>query len=371
MTYNWQQPDWGKFTYSIDKIEDLLFTFTEKAGHIKGLLKAIPKSSHEEAIIEILVSEALKTFEIENEFLSREDVMSSIRHNLGLYEPNHTIKDSRAKGIGQLMIEVRNTYDLSLDELTIKNWHRLLFEHQTMIKTGEWRVHKAPMQVVSGRLDQPTIHFEAPPSHKVPQMMKLFVDWFNDTSLLGKHPIKHAPIRSAMAHLYFESIHPFEDGNGRIGRVIADKALSQTSGYPLVLSLSAAIENNKKDYYNALKEAQKSNEITGWLLYFLQVIIDAQSTTEGLINFTLKKIQFFDRHRSALNKRQLKAVNRMFKEGPKGFKGGMTAKKYMRITQTSKATATRDLKYLEQIGALNVSGGGRSTHYTLNFDPSN
>lgn len=368
MKYNWQQADWGKFKFSQKEFEDILYIFVAESGNLKGLLHAIPKTSQEETLIEILVSEALKTSEIENEYLSREDVTSSIRHNLGLFEPDKEVKDARAKGVGKLMTEVRSTYDSPLTEHTLKEWHQYLLSTQTHINIGKWRRHTAPMQVVSGRLDTPTVHFEAPPSAEVPLQMKAFIKWFNDTAPNGKTPIKHAPIRSAIAHIYFESIHPFEDGNGRIGRAISDKALSQSVGYPLLLSLSATIESNKKAYYRALENGQKSNEITPWIHYFLRVIVAAQENTKSLIHFTLKKTRFFDLYATQLNERQLKSINRMFKEGTKGFEGGMTAKKYMRITQTSKATASRDLKLLASIGAFIIKGSGRSTHYYLNFE---
>ncbi len=367
MKYNWQQSDWGRFTFSLKEIEDILYVFVEKAGNLKGLLKAMPETSQEEALIEILVSEAIKTSEIENEYLSREDVTSSIRHNLGLFTPNKEVRDIRAKGVGKLMTEVRRTYDQPLSENTLKEWHRFLFINRTNINIGDWRTHKQPMQVVSGAMGREKVHFEAPPSADVPQNIKAFIKWFNDTAPNGKHPIKYAPIRSAISHIYFESIHPFEDGNGRIGRAIADKALSQSSGYPLLLSLSATIESNNKAYYSALENAQRQNEITPWLIYFLQVIIDAQREAESLIDFTLKKVRFFDLYRSKMNERQLKSINRMFDEGTKGFDGGMTAKKYIRITHTSKATATRDLKALEKVGILISQGSGRSTHYYLNL----
>jgi len=368
MKYNWQQSDWRTFMFSLEAIEDILYVFVEKAGHLKGLLQAMPKKSQEEALIEILVSEALKTSEIENEYLSREDVTSSIRHNLGLFEPNQGVRDVRAKGVGKLMTEVRRTYDEPLTEETLKEWHSYLFTSRTHINVGDWRTHKEPMQVVSGRLDRPNVHFEAPSSADVPQEMKNFIEWFNDTAPNGKTPIKYAPIRSAICHIYFESIHPFEDGNGRIGRAISDKALSQSVGYPLLLSLSATIESNKKAYYSALENGQKSNEITPWLHYFLQVIVDAQKNAESLINFTLKKARFFDTYRDQMNERQLKSINRMFKEGPKGFEGGMTTKKHMHITQTSKATATRDLSTLEKLGAFVIRGSGRNTHYYLHLE---
>lgn len=367
MNYNWQLPDWRNFMFSEKTVEDILFDFTEKAGHLKGLLHAMPQDSQEQTLIEILVLEAIKTSEIENEYLSREDVTSSIRHNLGLFEPKKEVRDVRAKGIGKLITEVRRTYSEALSAETLYDWHRYLFTSQTHINVGVWRSQSEPMQVVSGRLDKPRVHFEAPPSKDVAKEMELFITWFNDTAPNGKHPIKHAPIRSAISHIYFESIHPFEDGNGRIGRAIADKALSQSVGYPLLLSLSATIESNKKAYYGSLESGQKSNEITPWMRYFMQVIIDAQQSAAALIDFTLKKARFFDSYKKDLNERQLKSINRMFQEGPKGFEGGMTAKKHMSINQTSKATATRDLSILEKLGAFIITGSGRNTHYHINL----
>lgn len=367
MSYNWQQSDWKSFSFSQKDVEDLLFVIAEKAGHLSGLTKAMPATSQEDALIEILVSEAIKTSEIENEYLSREDVTSSIRNNLGLSVPPKEVKDVRAKGIGKLMTEVRKTYNQRLSNEIVKQWHSFLFSNQTHIQVGEWRTHKEPMQVVSGAVGKEKVHFEAPPSAKVPDYMEDFIKWFNDTAPLGKTPIKHPPIRAAISHLYFESIHPFEDGNGRIGRALADKALTQSLGYPLLLSLSATIESNKKAYYTALEKAQRTNEITPWLIYFLHVIINAQKTAETLIEFTLKKAHLFDLFKAKMNERQVKCVQRMFQEGPQGFEGGMTARKYMRMTKTSKATATRDLKILEGLGVFIVQGASRSTQYYLNL----
>jgi Fic family protein len=167
--------------------------------------------------------------------------------------------------------------------------------------------------------------------------------------------------------LYFETIHPFEDGNGRIGRAIAEKALSQTIDRPVLLSLSATIERNKKDYYKALSNAQKSNEITDWVIYFTKAVLQAQQETKNMIGLTLKKTKFFDKHKEQLNERQLKAINKMLEALPEGFEGGMTAKKYMSITRASKATATRDLQELAETAVLLQQGGGRSVHYNLNI----
>ncbi len=163
------------------------------------------------------------------------------------------------------------------------------------------------------------------------------------------------------------TIHPFEDGNGRIGRALAEKALSQDVGFPILLSLSKAIEDNKKDYYEELKKGQRSNKITPWILYFSKLVLEAQSQAQKEIDFVLRKTKFFDHFGPSLNNRQLKVIKRMLEEGTKGFSGGMNAKKYMSITKTSKATATRDLQDLVGKGIFNPSGGGRSIHYQINL----
>ncbi|MDO5968881.1 Fic family protein [Flavivirga aquimarina] len=367
MKYNWQQKNWTKFSYDISKLEERIYAFAEKSGRISGILKTMPKEAHVQTTIDILVAEAIKTSEIEGEYLSRKDVTSSIRNNLGLNIKAEQVKDEEAKGMATLITDVQNSYAEALTKEKLFNWHKMVFPNVKNINTGAWRTHEEPMQVVSGRIDKPTVHFEAPPSNRVPLEMENFINWFNETSPSGSNPIKHAPIRSAISHLYFETIHPFEDGNGRVGRAIAEKALSQTVGYPLLLSLSVAIEAKRKDYYNALKLGQSSNEITAWLEYFIDVILQAQSNSEALIDFILKKTKLFDIYQDQLNDRQLKTIKRMLQEGPKGFKGGMTAKKYMRITQTSKATATRDLKKLLELGVFKVQGDGRSTSYQIKF----
>jgi Fic family protein len=367
MKYNWQQPDWPDFSYDLHEIEDALFEFSEQTGHISGILKSLPEDVQTEAIINIMVAEAIKTSEIEGEFLSRHDVISSIRNDLGLNETPDPVKDKRAKGAGELMIDVRKTYAEPLTEQKLFSWHAVLLGDNTKINTGAWRKHEDPMQVVSGAIGKEKIHFEAPPSSRVPLEMKRFIHWFNQTVPGGINEIKKAPVRSAIAHLYFETLHPFEDGNGRIGRAIAEKALSQTLGRPVLLSLSRTIEGDKKSYYNALEEAQKSNEITLWIKYFVHVAVEAQKQAIQFVDFILKKSKFFDRFRNKMNERQLKVVKRMIDAGPEGFEGGMSAQKYISITNASKATATRDLQNLLELDVLAIEGGGRSTRYILNI----
>jgi Fic family protein len=368
-TYNWQQSDWPNFTYSLGGLEEELFSFAEKVGRVTGKWQALPEDTQQESLIQVMAAEAMKTSEIEGEYLSRKDVFSSIRKNLGLLNKTEQIKDRRAAGVADLMIQVRNTWNKPLTKETLFSWHRMLLEGNETILIGAWRTHKEPLQVVSGAIGKEKIHYIAPPSSRVPQEMERFICWYNDSAPDGNKGLRQAPIRSAIAHLYFETIHPFEDGNGRIGRAIAEKALSQGIGRPVLLSLSDSIESNKKAYYDSLKKAQRSNEITDWLHYFVKTILDAQSKTEELIDFTLRKATFFDRYRDRLNDRQRRVINRMLEEGPEGFKGGMNAKKYVSLTKTSKATATRDLQHLMEIGAFWRLGeaGGRSTRYDVNL----
>ena len=371
MAYNWQQPDWPKFRYDLSKVEDALFDFAEQMGHVTGILKSMPEDVEMEAIIDTMVTEAIKTSEIEGEHLSRQDVVSSIRNNLGLNAIPDKVKDKKAQGAGELMIDVRKTYAAPLNERKIFDWHKMLMRGNMRITAGAWRKHKEPMQVVSGAIGREKIHFEAPPSSQVPTEMARFIQWFNDTAPGEKAEIKKAPIRSAIAHLYFETIHPFEDGNGRIGRSIAEKALSQTIGRPVLLSLSRTIEADKKSYYNALEKAQRQNDITAWIEYFVDVVLTAQKQANEFVDFILKKSKFFNRFKNVMNDRQLKVVRRMLDAGPEGFEGGMNANKYISITKASKATATRDLQHLVELGIFMQEGGGRSTRYLIRLDAVN
>ncbi|MEL6305954.1 MAG: Fic family protein [Bacteroidota bacterium] len=363
MRYNWQQKDWPNFQYQTNDIEDMLFDFAQRTGRISGVLEGLSETEQTEAIINLMVSEAIKTSEIEGEYLSRNDVMSSIRRNLGLNPELPLTKDKRAEGVAEMMLAVRNDFKKPLTSEMLFKWHTMLMKGNTQIQIGKWRTHEEPMQIVSGGMGREVIHFEAPPSKEVPIEMDGFMRWFNTSQTEIKKPI----VRAAVAHLYFETIHPFEDGNGRIGRVVAEKALSQSIGRPVLFSLSKSIEGNKKAYYDALQNAQRSNEITNWINYFVRTVLDAQIDAEQEIEFTLKKTKFFDEHKDSLNERQQKVVRRMLEQGHQGFEGGMNARKYVSLAKTSKATATRDLQDLVAKGIFKPIGGGRSTRYKINM----
>jgi Fic family protein len=222
------------------------------------------------------------------------------------------------------------------------------------------------MQVVSGRVDAPTVHFEAPPSNQVPSEMKRFLAWFNQTVPTGPDRLS-ALTRAGLAHLHFESIHPFEDGNGRLGRAIAEKAMAQSFGQPLIIALAATILAHQKRYYDALELANKDNDATEWLTWFAGIAVEAQQRTLKQVEFLIAKTKLLDRLRGEINERQLKALLRMLKEGPEGFKGGLSASNYITITGASPATTTRDLADLVDKGALCRTGERKHARYRLNL----
>jgi Fic family protein len=222
------------------------------------------------------------------------------------------------------------------------------------------------MQVISGAVGAPKLHFEAPPSKQVPAEMKRFVSWFNRS---GPHSVDTLPAltRAGIAHLYFESIHPFEDGNGRIGRAISEKAIAQNLGQPVLISLATVILAHRKAYYDALERANKQNEITDWLLWFAGIAIEAQQWTIAQVEFLIDKTKLLDRLRGNINARQQRALMRMLDEGPEGFKGGMSAGNYSTITGSPPATTTRDLADLVAKGAFVRRGELKHTRYELNL----
>ncbi|SKB41167.1 Fic family protein [Sphingobacterium nematocida] len=362
--YNWQYKAWPEFSYTLENIQVIAVAFAEELGQASGLITALNDGLKQETIIEILIAEAIKTSEIEGEYMSRVDVMSSIKRNLGLKDDTK-VRDIRVAGIAQLMTNVRQAYKKELSVTMILEWHKMLMESFTRIQAGQWRAGHEPMQVISGAHGKEIVHYEAPPSARVAEEMNNFVEWFNNTVFSIQDKVSQSLVRSAITHLYFESIHPFEDGNGRIGRALAEYALSYTLQSPVLLSISKVIEKNKTQYYNALKSAQSTLEISAWIEYFAKVILEAQIEAKLLVEFIVKKAKFFDKFKAQLNERELKAINRMFASGVEGFEGGMTAKKYVVITKASKATATRDLQHLSEIGALSLLGAGRSVRYEL------
>ena len=368
MVYNWQQKDWLRFQYDEQKVAQTALRFAELAGQSVGYLNGLAERNQADTIVTILVKEAIKTSEIEGEMISRADVISSIRKNLGFETETHVIKDKRSEGIAMLLVKSRENFAADLSQEMLFEWHKMLMRGNHSIIAGEWRTHAEPMQVVSGSIGKEKIHFEAPPSVKVPTEMKAFISWFNASNHDGSSPIENPIIRSAIAHLYFETIHPFEDGNGRIGRVIAEKALAQGLKRPILMSLSTAIEAKKKNYYQALQEGQSGNKINNWIQYFGDMILEAQADFIQSIHFLLKKTAFLDAQKSKLNESQLKVIYRMLNEGEEAFLGGMNARKYQSISHVSKATATRHLQDLVDKKILVATGNGRNVNYQVNLE---
>lgn len=360
MTYNWQQNDWPNFVYDGECIVSLDYEFMEQMGKVTGVYSSISESDQQSSLLDVITQEAITTSEIEGQILSRGDLISSIKKNLGFDTPKHFFKDKRAEGIGKVMVMSRNTFNDKLTEQMLFEWHTQIMQGSSGYNIGCWRFYPEPMQIVSGSFDKEEVHFEAPPSEIVKSEMTRFIDWYNETLFSIKSPL----IKSAITHLYFESIHPFEDGNGRIGRILAEKAISQTIGKPVLLSISATINENKPAYYQSLKNAQRSNNIDQWIKYFSSVIIKSQHDVLDRMYFGIKKSKFFAIHNHHLNPRQIKVLAKMLEKNTT-FEGGMNVQKYISITKTSKATATRDLQDLVAKEIFSTSGQAKNTSYNV------
>lgn len=266
-----------------------------------------------------------------------------------------------------MMVDLYRSFAAPLTHETMGAWHSMVMSGERRIEVvGRYRMHSEPMLVVSGAVHGPRVHFEAPPSARVNAEMDAFVSWFNETAPAGARPLR-ALTRTGIAHLYFESIHPFEDGNGRLGRAIAEKSLAQNLGQPSLIALAYTIERARKAYYAALERSNKDVEITAWLVYFSETILEAQRTTIKRIDFYVAKAKLYEKLRDQLNERQEKVIARMFREGIDGFRGGLSADNYISITKTSRATATRDLQDMVAKGALTRTGELRHTRYHLNL----
>ena len=362
--WNWQLKEWPHFSFDKDALTELEHKFSQNNGMVLGALKHVSDDEKDEFLIEVLSNEAYKTSEIEGEYLNRDSIQSSIKNNLGLTVDKRKVTPAEY-GISEMMVDLYRNYDKSLTHEQLFQWHKMLTNgRRDLIDIGRYRTHIEPMQVVSGRLDKPKIHFEAPPSDKVQQEMNRFISWF---SSVHKEKSILPLAKAGIAHLYFVSIHPFEDGNGRIGRAISEKSISLSIGHPTLISLSHMIERKKKAYYGLLEAHNTTCEITDWLVYFGQTIIEAQNDTLNRIDFIIEKAKFFDCFTSHMNERQHKVVERLFDEGHQGFKGGLSAENYTRIAKTSASTATRDLKDMVDRSMLIKTGALKSTRYWLNI----
>lgn len=366
MTWNWQRADWPHFRYKLEALAVLESRFLRQSGELCGAVKHLAQEDKQVLTVDLISDEALKTAEIEGEYLDRDSLQSSIRRQFGL-QTDHRRVPIAEQGLAEMMVNLYETYGDPLSHKTLFAWHAALVKgRRDLAKVGGYRKHNDPMQVVSGPIHDPIIHFEAPPSNRVKLEMDGFIHWFNASAPDGKKPVA-ALARAGIAHLHFVSVHPYEDGNGRIGRAIAEKALAQCLGQPTLIALAATIERNKQAYYSALARANRDNEITNWLVYFAETVLEAEARTVSRIEFLIAKAKFYDRLRGAFNERQEKVIARLFREGPDGFAGGLSAEKYIRITKTSRATATRDLAELAAKQALKKTGQLKGARYHLNL----
>ena len=366
MKWNWQQENWPNFRWNKAELQDYEAQFLKQSGMLVGAVRHFNDDDRNLLLVELITGEAIKTSEIEGEFLNRDSVQSSIRRNFGLDTDKRRVEPAE-QGIADMMTDLYKNFDKPLSHDMLFEWHEMLTNGRRDLRDiGRYRTHKEAMQVVSGRLDKPTVHFESPPSEGMQKEMEAFITWFLNTAPEGIGQLP-ALTRAGLAHLYFVCIHPFEDGNGRIARAVSEKALSQCLGEPTLIALSQTIERKRKAYYAALESNNKELEVTDWLIYFAETVLEAQQFSINMADFLIEKTKFYDRIRGQLNERQDKVIARMFREGLNGFKGGLNAENYISITGTSRATATRDLQDLVEKDVFIRTGELKSTRYHLNI----
>lgn len=368
MPWNWELDNWPAFEWDRALLRPNEARFLMEGGSFSGTIKHLLTPEHEGLLIDAMSTEALTTSEIEGEILDRASVQSSIRKELGLTPTKRNVKPAE-RGVAEMTISLYRTYNDPLSHEMLHAWHAMLLQgRENLTDIGRYRSSKDAMEIVSGPIHKRKIHFEAPPSSRISKEMTRFIRWFNRSAPGGPEPLP-ALTRAGIAHLYFESIHPFEDGNGRIGRAISEKALSQALGQPTLIALAATILARRKAYYAALAAASKSLEATAWLKWFADAVLAAQRRAEAHVDFLIGKTRFLDGLRGQLNPRQEKALMRMLREGPEGFQGGLSAGNYATITGAPTATVTRDLADLVEKSALRRTGERRYARYFLNLTP--
>jgi Fic family protein len=369
--YIWRLPDWPKLHFNIAAASPALLCARERQGQVRGMARAIGLDEMQNIEREVWTNEALATAAIEGERLELAAVRSSVLRHLGQGDSGPYSRD--VDGLVEVMQDASSGFEQPLDADRLCRWQSALFPGGTSgirrIAVGRFRDHEDPMQIVSGLPGREVVHYTAPPSSSVPREMDTFLSWFAATT-----PRRGAPTaldgiaRAAIAHLWFETIHPFEDGNGRIGRAIADMALAQDLGASTRLySLSRQLLADRRGYYDALEAAQiGSADVTRFVQWFAGAFGHACTRSMDLIQDTVDKSRFWAAHaQQALNDRQRQLVRRLLDAGDGGFLGGLNVEKYLKMTKTSKATATRDLSDLVQRGLLHTSGQGKAVRYYL------
>lgn len=362
----WQHPDWPNFIFDPSAFPERVEAFHRAAERLSGRVEALSNAYQTDARIALMLSEVIATSAIEGENVDRDSVRSSLLRHFGEVVSGHR-HDDRAAGAAELIVDVRGNWHRPLSHEVLGHWQSLVVVDRITSTTmrGAYRNDPEPMQIVSGRyIGKPrTVHYEAPPAAAVPAEMERFLDWYNDrgSNLPG-------PVRATVAHVWFEKIHPFDDGNGRVGRAISDHALSQSLGRPTLACLATAINADRDGYYTALEAVGRGDlDLGGFLDYFTAAIVLAQEIALVEVAFVLDKTRFYDRYGDRLNERQRKVIARVLAEGRAGFAGGLSAKNYVSIAKCSPATATRDLAALRDMGALISRGQGRGLRYEVSY----
>jgi Fic family protein len=368
--YIWQEDSWPSLTFSLDALSQPINSARIEQSRLLGLLEAIGLVERQSMLSSIWIDDALSTAAIEGEILSATSVKSSVHKRLGIGKL--ASNDRSVEGLLDILEDACVKHAEPLTNQRLFQWHIKLFSttpsrfRETLI--GEYRTHIDAMEIVSGLPGREVVHYRAPPSKTVSKEMKAFLQWFEQSRHIPKNQL-NGLVRAAMAHLWFETIHPFEDGNGRLGRAIVDLALAQDLGEPIrALSLSKQFLDVRKNYYDALNTAQRgSTDITDWILWFLQNFTLACQQAQKSVRQAIA-ISDFWRKASHLDisPRQAKVLRRLIDAGDGGFLGGMTADKYIKLTKVSKATATRDLTHLLSLDLLQTSGQGKATRYAVN-----
>lgn len=370
--WNWLRADWPAFSYDEAAIGADLANAYRLHGIMEGKAAGVGLSATSPAVLEALADEALATAAIEGERLSLDAVRSSVLRRLGL--PAQGPVDRAVDGLVAVINDATASHGVPLDEDRLCRWQSALFPGGTSglhrIAVGRYRDHPDPMQIVSGPPGREVVHFEAPPSADVPRHMDQFIIWFNGTAPgVASTARLDGLARAAIAHLWFESIHPFEDGNGRMGRAIADMAVAQHLSTPARLSsLSRQLLAHRADYYDQLNRCQRGGmDVTSWVQWFVQQCAAAYSAASATMDEALVKRRFAEQHGIAgLPERQRKVLQRLLDDGDGGFLGGLNAEKYMKMTGASKATATRDLAEMVKQGQLWTTGAGKALRYYVN-----
>lgn len=360
-----EHQSWPNFTWDAAALTSKLADVRHRQGRLLGRMEGLGFELKREASLSILTSDVVKSSAIEGEKLDPEEVRSSIARRLGLDIAGLTQTSRDVESVVEMMLDATQKFSRPLTKDRLFGWHAALFpagrSGLQRITVGNWRtVEAGPMQVVSGRAGHERIHYEAPGAERLEKETRTFLDWFD-----YDHDIDPV-LKAGIAHLWFVTIHPFEDGNGRIARALGDMALARADGTSdRFYSLSSQIEAERKEYYRQLEEQQRSTiEITGWLDWFLGSLGRAISSSETALGHVLYKAQLWDRiNQQPVNERQRLIVNRMLDED---FKGHMNTSKYAKLAKCSNDTALRDLQELKSRGILiRNPGGGRSTSYRL------